>query len=156
MVVSADNASRTSAALIESILKAYHEPHRKDLTVLLRLSERLGESRLIDAVSELSELLENHMFKEEMRAFPMIEQGSSALLGELAEDMMREHLIISEKVGKLRELVSNLNPERETKVFGEFQSRLNQFLAQLEEHASVEDEKLFGPALSMRNEGLIG
>jgi len=81
-------APADNAALIALILERYHEPHRADLERLFGIAQKLAEEDLAAEVAALQELLELHMFKEEARAFPMIEQGGSGLLGHLAADMM--------------------------------------------------------------------
>jgi hypothetical protein len=47
---------------------------------------------LVDELRAIGNALEQHMFKEEMRLFPMMEQGGNTLIGLLIEDLHREHV----------------------------------------------------------------
>lgn len=90
-----DLTQRTTA-LIEHIQTRFHEGHRQTLPELLTLAaavEAQGiDKGLVDALRAIGRDLEQHMFKEEMRLFPMMEQGGNTLIGRLIEDLHREHV----------------------------------------------------------------
>ena len=139
-----------SQALIATILSEYHEPHRKDLMRLNELVGHSGDGILAATFLEFRALLEMHMFKEEMRAFPMIEQGSSNLLGELAEDLMREHDLIREKAAHMKSALSQFVLADPSAADSELQLRAETFFLALDEHSRIEDDELFGGLLDSR------
>jgi len=138
------------SALIALILERYHEPHRADLERLQEIALELAEEVLAGEVAALRELLELHMFKEEMRAFPMIEQGGSGLLGHLAADMMEEHERIERQAGQLERRIAALAPADRGNGIAELHGVASRFFSDLAAHARLEDEQLFRPLLARR------
>lgn len=84
-----------ATALIDHIQTRFHDGHRRDLPALLALAadvEACGiETGLVNALRTIGDHLELHMFKEEMRLFPMMEQGGNTLIERLIDDLHREH-----------------------------------------------------------------
>ncbi len=142
--------------MIALILERYHEPHRADLERLQKLAQMCAEESLMAGVAALHELLELHMFKEEMRAFPMIEQGSSGLLGHLAVDMMEEHLRIEALSTQLQQQIGALPREGAGGTLSELHTVAERFFSDLEEHARLEDELLFRPLVTTRLQPIAG
>jgi regulator of cell morphogenesis and NO signaling len=98
--------TQRASALIEHIITRFHEGHRRALPPLLALAGQVeaqgvatGLTRELRAVGEA---LEQHMFKEEMRLFPMMEQGGNTLIGRLIEDLHREHVDHEAAMGGFR------------------------------------------------------
>lgn len=149
--MSEDNSRPQCQALIAEIVSTYHEAHRRDLPTLLALSQGLDNAVLAHGFSALRELLEMHMFKEEMRTFPMLQQGSSALLGELADNMMSEHDLIRARVDELQQCLAALSAQDTRPLLAQLMGEAGRFFEQLEEHARIEDEQLFGPLLARRS-----
>lgn len=133
------------SALIERILETYHEPHRRELPELVRLAGELGLEAVAADLAELEELLELHMFKEEMRLFPMMQQGSSGLLGHLVEDMMDEHRAIEALAGPLAATLAERCPPGCGGTAEALGDLARHFFSELHAHASLEDETLFAP-----------
>ena len=89
------NQTQRVSALIEHICTRFHEGHRRALPPLLALAGRVEAQGIAPGLTSelraIGEALEQHMFKEEMRLFPMMEQGGNTLIGRLIEDLHREH-----------------------------------------------------------------
>jgi iron-sulfur cluster repair protein YtfE (RIC family) len=85
-----------ATALIDHIQTRFHDGHRRDLPALLALAadvEACGiDTGLVNALRTIGDHLELHMFKEEMRLFPMMEQGGNTLIERLIDDLHREHV----------------------------------------------------------------
>ncbi len=86
---------RHATALIQHIQTRFHDGHRAALPPLLGLAaavEARGiDTGLVDTLRSIGNALEQHMFKEEMRLFPMMEQGGNTLIEHLIHDLQREH-----------------------------------------------------------------
>jgi regulator of cell morphogenesis and NO signaling len=140
------------AALVGHIVERFHEGHRRDLLLLRNLLAALPPSpqaaALAAHVAAFGAELERHLFKEEMRLFPMIEQGGHALIGALIDDITQEHAAHEAGVAKLRTLHHALLheapglPAPTTAPLGAVLERL---LAELAEHAALEETRLFAP-----------
>ncbi|MBB1073984.1 hemerythrin domain-containing protein, partial [Rhodoferax sp. 4810] len=88
--------------------------------------------------------LEAHMFKEEMRLFPMMEQGGNTLIGLLIDDMMQEHarhsLDTADMTARLNALVV---PQAQQTTLASVKAGWQAFLVELAKHVAAEDEALF-------------
>jgi regulator of cell morphogenesis and NO signaling len=88
--------TQRASALIEHICTRFHEGHRRALPPLLALAGRVEAQGITPGLTSelraIGEALEQHMFKEEMRLFPMMEQGGNTLIGRLIEDLHCEHV----------------------------------------------------------------
>jgi regulator of cell morphogenesis and NO signaling len=88
--------------------------------------------------------IEQHMFKEEVRLFPMMEQGGNTLIGRLIEDVHREHVMhehtMDEFRARLRSLdrTSSADPALQQLVRG-----VDELATELARHIRAEDEELF-------------
>jgi len=104
--------TQRATALIEHIQTRFHDGHRRALPELMTMAaavEAQGiDKGLGDALSAIGHALEQHMFKEEMRLFPMMEQGGNTLIGRLIEDLHREHLEHEQGVACLQARVRGL------------------------------------------------
>lgn len=149
----AEHASRIdpaaqAATLIEHIQTRYHDTHRRSLAQLLPLASQavaLGlHVGVVEQLASIGNALEQHMFKEEMRLFPMMEQGGNTLIGRLIEDLHREH---GEHLPAVRELQSQLRATDATgaaqPILAQLVRGVDDFARELAEHIRLEDEVLF-------------
>lgn len=149
----AEHASRIdpaaqAATLIEHIQTRYHDTHRRALAQLLPLASQavaLGlHVGVVEQLASIGNALEQHMFKEEMRLFPMMEQGGNTLIGRLIEDLHREH---GEHLPAVQELQSQLRAGDATgaaqPILAQLVRGVDDFARELAEHIRLEDEVLF-------------
>jgi regulator of cell morphogenesis and NO signaling len=141
-------AMQNSTELIDRILERFHATHRRELQEILRLARLIemagGPADLTEQLKGMGNALEEHMFKEEMRLFPMTEQGGNSLIGHLIDDMHAEHLSHRDEISRIESLLSSVSPpagaEAELKALRNAVAKLFDDLAQ---HIDVEDEVLF-------------
>lgn len=137
-----------ASALIEEIQTRFHEGHRRALPELLAMAAAV-EARgiaenVVEAVKLMGDALELHMFKEEMRLFPMMEQGGNSLIGQLIEDLHREHVEHDHTMRSLRARLASLR-----KLHGSDPALVTLVLAverladELTQHIRTEDDVLF-------------
>lgn len=145
-------AHATGAALAEHVVERFHEGHRRDLAALQGLLTALPPSphalAMAQHLAAFAAELERHMFKEEMRLFPMIEQGGNALIGVLIDDITQEHAAHEADVATLRTLHHALlhePPALPAATTAPLGALLEHFLAELAEHAALEETRLFAP-----------
>jgi regulator of cell morphogenesis and NO signaling len=141
-----DTHAQTNAVeQIAHILVRFHETHRRELPEILRLAGELEASGaapgLLDQLAAMAEALDSHMFKEEMRLFPMMEQGGNTLIGHLIDDMHEEHLAHRAEMARLESLLSKLPAAAEQ--LAPLRAALGKLFADLVEHIHAEDDVLF-------------
>lgn len=133
-------------ALIAHIVERFHETHRRELRVLAALARELG-GPAIDVVEHLASMataLEVHMFKEEMRLFPMMEQGGGTMIGLLIDDLERDHRDHECAVSRLEVLALALPPLGGHEAAADsLRGGVAKLVADLRTHMRVEDEVLF-------------
>jgi regulator of cell morphogenesis and NO signaling len=108
------NLSAAAArALIAHIVERFHETHRRDLRMIATLARELGPSGadLAEHLASMAAALELHMFKEEMRLFPMMEQGGGPMIGLLIDDLERDHRAHEQAVSQLEALTAALSAD---------------------------------------------
>jgi regulator of cell morphogenesis and NO signaling len=134
--------------LIGYVLARFHETHRRELPEILSLA-RLFEVRgnalgLTDRLSAMGEALESHMFKEEMRLFPMMEQGGNSLIKHLINDMRAEHLNHRVEIASVESLLASLSAEAggEQELTG-LRAAVGKLFDDLAQHIVIEDDILF-------------
>jgi regulator of cell morphogenesis and NO signaling len=139
-------APADTASLLDHVLTHFHEAHRRDLPALLALARALPASPQTEAlaahVARFGLALEAHMFKEEMRLFPMMEQGGNTLIARLIDDMHREHRQHEAAVDDLQRLRTAL-PSDAAHAAADFDAALARLLADLSAHVRAEDDDLF-------------
>lgn len=138
----------TSEALIDYIFNAYHEGHRRDLTALIALARQLEPTTMkpsfADELAALLADLEAHMFKEEMRLFPMMEQGGNTLITLLIDDMMQEHARHGLHTPQMSARLAALQVEpAQQATLQQLTAGWQAFLAELAKHVHYEDDLLF-------------
>lgn len=134
--------------LMDYILSEFHEKHRQDLPALIALAQQLPAGpegpRFADELQALMVELEAHMFKEEMRLFPMMAQGGNTLIGLLIDDMMQEHARHSlDTAGMTARLNALVVPPAQQTTLAAVKAGWQAFLAELAKHVAAEDEALF-------------
>jgi regulator of cell morphogenesis and NO signaling len=140
--------SQQVGALIDRIQTRFHEGHRQALPELLAMAAKVEargiDDSLVDALHVIGDALEQHMFKEEMRLFPMMEQGGNTLIGLLIEDLHREHVAHEKAMNDLRARLGTLPEVHGTdQALQQFMRGLNDLASELALHIRAEDEELF-------------
>ncbi|MFO1341488.1 MAG: hemerythrin domain-containing protein [Burkholderiaceae bacterium] len=133
-------------ALIAHIVERFHERHRRDLPRLVAAARELGPAGAGVAahLTAMASALEQHMFKEEMRLFPMMEQGGSPLVGLLIDDLEREHRTHEASIERLQSLLAALVVPAGREAAAEaVRAAAGRLVADLSEHVRLEDEDLF-------------
>lgn len=149
----AEHASRIdpaaqAATLIEHIQTRYHDTHRRSLAQLLPLASQavaLGlHVGLVEQLASIGNALEQHMFKEEMRLFPMMEQGGNTLIGRLIEDLHREHVAHEQGMECFRARVrESAQAHRVNATVKALAQAVEVFADELIRHIHAEDDELF-------------
>jgi regulator of cell morphogenesis and NO signaling len=138
-----DLASLPTDALLTQIVERVHEGHRRDLAALIDQARALdaagAKSAVTEAVANLAEAVEQHMFKEEARLFPMMAQGGNTLIVHLIDAMRAEHREHEDRLAVLRALVD----QQTEPGAAPFRAAFASLLAELAEHVRAEDEILF-------------
>ncbi|MCW2313764.1 hemerythrin domain-containing protein [Rhodoferax antarcticus] len=97
-----------------------------------------------EKLQALMDELEGHMFKEEMRRFPMMAQGGNALMQLLVDDMLQEHarhgVDTAAMTARLNALVV---PQAQQATLAQVKVGWQAFLAELAKHVAAEDDALF-------------
>jgi regulator of cell morphogenesis and NO signaling len=130
-------------ALLAQIVDRFHEGHRRDLAALIEQDRALDAAdvtpAVAPAVADFAEALERHMFKEEARLFPMMEQGGNTLIVQLIDAMRAEHRGHEEHAAALRASVDELT----VPAAAQFRAVFTALMTELDEHVRAEDEVLF-------------
>ncbi len=134
-------AADKAAALIADILARFHETHRAELPELVALARAQAPGLLVP-LQDLAVALELHMFKEEARLFPMMEQGGNTLIGHLIQDLAAEHRQHEVAVARLQAQLTGQAADARP-VPSALHRGLHKLLTDLQAHVQVEDEELF-------------
>ncbi|MBK9683872.1 MAG: hemerythrin domain-containing protein [Betaproteobacteria bacterium] len=144
------NAQRLAAArdLVEHVLERFHEAHRRDLPRIVALARNVeagaGPAGFAAPFAALAEALEMHMFKEEMRLFPMMEQGGNSLIVQLIDDMQAEHRLHGDEIAHIEALLQALPAAAGAgTALASLRAAWAGFRADLAEHTQLEDARLF-------------
>jgi regulator of cell morphogenesis and NO signaling len=144
------NAERLAVArdLVEHVLERFHEAHRRDLPRIVALARDVeagaGPAGFAAPFAALAEALEMHMFKEEMRLFPMMEQGGNSLIVRLIDDMQAEHRLHGDEIAHIEALLQAVPAAADQgSALASLRGAWTGFRADLAEHTEVEDQRLF-------------
>jgi regulator of cell morphogenesis and NO signaling len=139
--------------LIDHILATYHEGHRRDLDALIPLGRAVETEHadhpdtpagLADLLAGLRVELEDHMFKEEARLFPMMRQGGGTLIAGPVAQMRDEHAAQREALMALEHLTCGFRaPDDADAAWRTLCEGARIFAASLVEHMWLENEVLF-------------
>jgi regulator of cell morphogenesis and NO signaling len=147
------HAATETKTLIAHIVDRYHEGHRRDLDRLIPLAAEVearhaghpeAPLRVGALLSAMQETMEEHMFKEEERAFPMMLQGGGILLGQMLDDLEADH---DDHGAHLRALEwvmrGHRAPDDASDAWRELCTGTAAFFDDLVAHMHLEDEILF-------------
>lgn len=135
----------TAAAcrLIEQIETRFHEGHRRAFEPLRAQGAAAGPE-LAAEMQQLFAALAQHMFKEEMRLFPMMQQGGHRLIVQLIDDLHADHAdhgaAMAALCGRLQGLATD--PARAA-ALQPLQQGLQALASELALHIQTEEEQLF-------------
>lgn len=135
----------TAAAcrLIEQIETRFHEGHRRAFGPLRAQAGAAGPE-LAAEVQQLFAALEQHMFKEEMRLFQMMQQGGHRLIVQLIDDLHADHAnhgaATAALCGRLQGLAAD--PAR-TAALQPLQQDMQALASELALHILAEEDQLF-------------
>lgn len=141
--------------LTEFIRRRYHSDHRTELprlTALARKVERVHASRpdcpvgLADHLEKMREELEDHMRKEELVLFPLIERGDLTTTAQPISVMEREHRDHGKRLARMRQLGGSAPPTA-CASWIRLIDGLTRLEADLMEHILLENHVLFPRAL---------
>jgi regulator of cell morphogenesis and NO signaling len=140
--------TQRATALIEHIQTRFHDGHRRALPELMTMAtavEAQGiDKGLVDALRAIGHELEQHMFKEEMRLFPMMEQGGNTLIERLIEDLHREHVAHEQGMDCFQARVLDLaQAHRANATVQALAQAVEVFADELIRHIHAEDDELF-------------
>jgi regulator of cell morphogenesis and NO signaling len=140
-----EQAPEAAVALIELILRRFHDGHRRAFpTLLARARAWQAAGGPADTEARMQAFvggLELHMFKEEMRLFPMMEQGGNTLIGHLIDDLHHEHRAHALAGADLQRLLASASSP--APALQSLREAFDSLAAELREHIRAEDEILF-------------
>ncbi len=146
------------AAIIEFILRRFHEPLRRDLPVLVsgaRLVETetapsaLRPTGLADHLEQILIAVESHLAKEEKILFPLILAGRGGSAFMPIKVMMAEHEDHVANLGRTRALTHDFAlPADASETWRTLYRDLRCFEADLNQHIHLENTVLFTRVMS--------
>jgi regulator of cell morphogenesis and NO signaling len=140
-------------ALIDLVLKRFHEAHRRQGPELSRAAQRLEREHAEDAnwpkglaalIERINGRLAAHMAKEEIVVFPRMRRGGGAPLDRPLAVLHAEHEDLERDMGALKEMSNAFTaPHSASAEWRELYGALAKFADDLAEHTKLEDEVLF-------------
>ncbi|OKB67298.1 iron-sulfur cluster repair di-iron protein [Serratia marcescens] len=144
-------------ALIDYILPRFHQRHREQLAELVLMAEKVERVHrdkpncprgLAKQLNLIRQDLENHMMKEEQILFPLIKQGMGPRAAGPISVMEHEHDEAGEQLEVLKFLTNNVTPpEGACTTWRALYNGIDEFIGDLMEHISLENNLLFPRAL---------
>lgn len=139
--------------IIAFILDRYHAVHRQELPGLAELACKVESvhgshpevpSGLSSFIEEMADSLDQHMQKEEMVLFPMIERGGHPMIGRPISMMRFEHEEHLDQLATLAGLTGGFRlPEDTCGSWRALYAGLAKFSEDLSEHIRIENRILF-------------
>lgn len=146
-------AATGTPALVEHILKRFHDKHREQLPELIRLARRVeavhGERSdcphgLADLLEQIEQEMLSHMAKEEQILFPLLLKGMGAMAVGPISVMRFEHDQHGENLRRLGEMTDQFQPPRAAcTTWRALYLGLKTFRDDLMEHIHLENNILF-------------
>jgi regulator of cell morphogenesis and NO signaling len=143
----------STSQLVAYILERFHKGHRRDLPGLIVLARKVesvhgahaqAPKGLADFLDEVEEALEEHMQKEELILFPMIERGGHPMIGHPIAVMRHEHDDHGVNLDKLAALTNAFQaPAGACGSWRALYEGLAELSAEVREHIRIENENLF-------------
>ena len=145
--------SGPSDALVEHILRRYHETHRRELTELVRLARKVeavhaahpeAPRGLADELEALRLDLDEHMRKEEQVLFPLMLAGGQPMVVHPIEQMRGEHRNHGAQLVRLEEIGRDfVAPAEACRSWQALYAGTARFVEDLREHIHLENNVLF-------------
>jgi regulator of cell morphogenesis and NO signaling len=139
--------------LIGHIIGRYHEAHRRELPILIGLSDKVesrhrGHPQMPANLSRILQTmlleLEMHMCKEEHIVFALIMEGQGPLIGNAIDMMMTDHEDHSTMLRELRALTSDCQPPADAcDDWRRLYTGLRKLIDDLVAHIQLENNVLF-------------
>jgi regulator of cell morphogenesis and NO signaling len=108
-----------AAALIDHIIRRYHEVHAKELPLAIALARRVEDVHadhprcprgLADHLAIITDHLMAHQRREEAVLFPMMLSGGHPMIGHPISRMEAEHRDVEDQLSRLAELTTDFSP----------------------------------------------
>lgn len=152
-VQAAQPAPDAPAALIEHILRCYHDVHRRELPELIRLARRVEAvhrdhvevpAGLAELLTHIAEELETHMQKEEQVLFPLMRNGGHAMFALPIARMRDEHDEHGAYLRALEALTRQTTPpDGACTTWRALYAGVRKLIDDLMEHIHLENNRLF-------------
>lgn len=144
-------------ALIEVIQTRYHDTHRREFPLAIRLARQVETVHaaepecprgLADLLALMLDDLESHQRREEQVLFPMLLAGGSPMVRFPIARMMAEHLDVDEQLVRLRTLTHDFaSPPQACGSWRDLMRLCRKLDTDLREHMRLENEELFAAFL---------
>jgi regulator of cell morphogenesis and NO signaling len=153
-------APRETAALVEHIVKRFHEVHRRELPELIRLAKRVeavhgGRDDAPKGAAQLLQTmmleLDDHMKKEEFVLFPMMEEGGNSFIRHPIAAMRADHEEVGGQLKQLEAYAAN-TPADACPTWRALNAGITKFADDLMMHIHLENNVLF-PEFEKGEEG---
>lgn len=148
-------------ALIDHILRRYHQAHREELPGLIQLARIVEDAHSADPavptglgllLKEIQLELEAHMAKEEHVLFPLMLSGGHPLIAQPIGMMRVDHDDHDTLLLRLESLITNCAlPEKACSTWTTLYAGVNKLIADLRQHIALENNVLF-PRFENRKE----
>jgi regulator of cell morphogenesis and NO signaling len=144
---------RTAPALIDHILRRFHDVHRQEIPMLADLARKveavhrthaLVPKGLAAALTELGDELEMHMAKEEQVLFPAMRRGLAGPIAQPIARMRYEHDEHGMRLRLLAEITHDLAlPEDACRSWRALYAGVEKLVGDLMQHIHLENNVLF-------------
>lgn len=151
-------AQRDVPALVAHIVDYYHARLREELPLLLQMAHRVElrhagkesvPSGLAEHLEGLSQILLDHLDKEEQGLFPVLLSGRGAQASGAVIALERDHEDVALGLARTRALTKNLAvPPEACPTWTALYLRLGELEAEIMDHVHLENNVLFPKALS--------
>lgn len=147
------------SALIQHLLSRYHDVHRRQLAEVILMARRVEQVHrdhpdcphgLAAHLQEMAEELENHMRKEELILFPMLQTHANPVQVNAPISVMRhEHDQHGDALRDMSKLAHDMQPPKGAcNTWRALYGNLAQFRDDLMQHIHLENNILFADALA--------
>lgn len=147
------HAPAETGALIDHIVRRFHQAHRRQLPELADLARKVetvhfGDPDVPEGLSQYLETmigtLEVHMKKEELILFPALRAGRSDGVENPIAEMRADHDDHAADIAAIHALTNDLTlPDGACRTWRALHDGLGAFLGDLEAHIRLENEVLF-------------
>lgn len=151
------------AALIDHIIRRYHEVHRVQLPELVRMARRVESvhrespdvpAGLADLLEAMEQELLSHMQKEEAILFPLLKSGGSPFASQPIGVMRAEHTSHGQALDQVHALTNDMQPPAGAcNTWRALYTGIAQFTDDLITHIHLENNVLFPAFEAARSSG---